>query len=185
VLSDAGIAVSAALLLFVLPDGGPEGAPLLPWEATTELPWNVLILIGGGLSLGSAIESSGLAGWVGHALAGLQALPVPLVVAAGAVLALLLSHVMSNTATAAALVPLLATLAGNLGQPPLRLALPAVLACSCAFMLPVASPPNAIVHGTGLIATSTMARAGAPLALVAIVVVLLVSWLLAGVVAPA
>lgn len=180
VLSDAGIAITGALALFLVPAGDEDDTarPLLDWDQVRGLPWNVLLLIGGGLGLGTAIETSGLAAWTAEALGGLAGLPTPAVVIAVALVAMLASHVMSNTATAAALLPLVASLAGRLGLDPLRLGVPTVLACSCAFMLPVATPPNAIVHGSGRIATTTMVRAGAILGAAALMIVLLASRLL-------
>src|SRR5690606_8025776 len=116
-------------------------------------------------------DSSGLAETVSGALAA-NAPASPWVVAmVAAVVAMLASHVASNTATAAALVPLLSALAGRLDQPPILLAMPAVLALSCAFMLPVATPPNAIVYGSGRIGAGQMLRAGAPVAAAGIVVI--------------
>lgn len=179
-LSDAGIAVAAAILLFIIPANLKEGRFLMDWSATRDLPWGVLILIGGGLSLGTAIETSGLAAWVGEALVGgLRHWPLPAIVAVVAVAAMLASHVTSNTATAAALVPVAAGLAISLGEGPVALAAPLVLAASCAFMLPVATPPNAIVHGTGRVATVDMLRAGALVSAVAIVVIVAAGLLIA------
>jgi solute carrier family 13 (sodium-dependent dicarboxylate transporter), member 2/3/5 len=179
-LTDAGIAMTAALALFIIPADSTRRRCLIDWEGARGIPWNVLVLIGGGLSLGTAIETSGLAGWAGAALPGLAAWPLPVLIAAIVAVALLASHVTSNTATAATLVPLLAALAISLGEDPLILAVPAVLAASCAFMLPVATPPNAIVHGTGLISVAQMARAGAVLSIAAVGVVVAATLLLAG-----
>jgi sodium-dependent dicarboxylate transporter 2/3/5 len=165
-LSDAGIAVAGGLLLFLLPAGGGEGRRLLSWEEAEELPWGVLILFGGGLSLASAIESSGLTGWIGQGTGSLADQPVVLVVAVSVAVVVLLTELTSNTATAAAFLPILASMAVGAGQDPRLLAVPAAVAASCAFMLPVATPPNAIVFGSGAVTVPEMSRAGVWLNLV-------------------
>jgi len=169
-LTDPGIAILGALALFLLPAGGGRGENLLHWDATRQLPWGVLVLVGGGLSLGAAIGSSGLSDAVATALGGLSALPVWAMVVIVALTAMLLSHVTSNTATAATLLPLAAALAASLGEHPLLLTVPVALAASCAFMLPVATPPNAIVFGSGRIAVPDMVRAGWRLSLISLLV---------------
>ena len=174
-LSDPGIAVLGALLLFLIPATGG----LLQWENTSQLPWGVLVLVGGGLSLGAAITSSGLSEAVIVMLGDLGGWPLWLLIALVASLGLLLSHVTSNTATAATLLPLAAALALTLEQSPLLLSVPVALAASCAFMLPVATPPNAIVFGSGRLEVADMVRAGWQLSLVALVVVTLVTLALA------
>lgn len=174
-LSDPGIAVLGALLLFLIPAGGGHRGGLLQWEATRELPWGVLVLVGGGLSLGAAITASGLSEAVVAALGDLGGWPLWTLVLLVALVAMLLSHVTSNTATAATLLPLAAALALTLGHSPLLLAVPVALAASCAFMLPVATPPNAIVFGSGRLEVPDMVRAGWQLSLLALAVVVLVA----------
>src|SRR5690606_21126773 len=159
-LTDPGIAILGALAMFLIPAGGGRGENLLDWDATRQLPWGVLVLVGGGLSLGAAIGTSGLSGDVATALGVLAGLPVWIVVVMVALTAMLLSHVTSNTATAATLLPLAAALAVSFGEDPLLLTVPVALAASCAFMLPVATPPNAIVFGSGRINVPDMVRAG-------------------------
>lgn len=171
-LSDPGIALAGAMALFLLPSGRIGGTPLLDWSATRDLPWGVLILVGGGLSLGTAIEASGLSAHIADGLVVLKGWPLWLVVGAVALLAMLLSHVTSNTATAATLLPLAAGVALTLEQPPLLLAVPVVLAASCAFMLPVATPPNAIVFGSERLTIPDMLRGGALIGLVAIAIII-------------
>lgn len=177
-LSDAGIAMLATLALFVVPAGGGRPGALLDWPATRDLPWAVLLLIGGGLSLGTAIDGSGLAGWIGAAMTGLAAWPLVVAIAAAALAAMLASHVTSNTATAAALVPVVSAIALSIGAAPLQLAVPVVLAASCALMLPVATPPNAIVAGTGHLGAVQMARGGAVVSVAALAVIVLVGLVL-------
>jgi sodium-dependent dicarboxylate transporter 2/3/5 len=170
-LSDTGIAIAAALLFFVLPSGLKKGQFLLTWEYAERLPWGVLLLFGGGLSLAAAVASSGLAEWIGGELNGLASWPVLVLVVAVTALIIFLTELTSNIATAATFLPVVAALAVGLGQPPLLLAIPAVLAASCAFMLPVATPPNAIVFASGYLTIPQMVRAGLWLNVLGIVVV--------------
>ena len=159
-LTDAGIAMLAAMLLFVAPVDWRAGRFVLDWDAARELPWGILVLFGGGLSLAAAIRANGVAEFLGAqvgAFAGLSALAIVLAVVTGVVF---LTELTSNTATAATLIPILASLAPGLGMDPLLLAVPAALAASCAFMLPVAKPPNAIVFGSERVTIAEMSRAG-------------------------
>jgi len=159
-LSDAGIAMTAALALFLLPSGEPDGRRLLDWKLARDTPWGVLILFGGGLSLAAAIESTGLSAWFGTGVGGLSDWPITLLVMVIVVAVILLTELTSNTATAATFLPVLGGIAVGLGRDPLLLAVPAALAASGAFMLPVATPPNAIVYGSGAVRIGDMVRAG-------------------------
>lgn len=159
-LSDAGIAITAAVLLFLIPSGTKIDKNLLQWKDANALPWGILILFGGGLSLASAINSTGLAAWFGVIVSGLGVLPVIVIVSIVVLLVIFLTEITSNTATAATLLPILASVAIGLGQNPLLFAIPAVIAASSAFMLPVATPPNAIVYGSGKVTIPQMAKAG-------------------------
>ncbi len=170
-ITDTSIALAGAVALFLIPERGWKASPLLVWRATQALPWGVLILVGGGLSLGAAIDESGLAMALAGGLQVLAGLPVWLGVLCVALLAMALSHVTSNTATAAMLIPLAAGLAPLLDLPPLLLALPVVLAASCAFMLPVATPPNAIVFGSERLTIPDMVRGGSVVSLAALAVI--------------
>jgi sodium-dependent dicarboxylate transporter 2/3/5 len=175
-LSDPGIAMLAALLLFVAP---AERAPLrfvLDWETALKLPWGILILFGGGLSLAAAIQANGVGELLADQVAGLAGTPSIVVVLAVVTLIVFLTELTSNTATAATLIPVLAALAPGLGLEPLLLIVPAALAASCAFMLPVATPPNAVVFGSGLVRISEMSRAGFWLNWVAIGLITLFSY---------
>lgn len=177
-LTEAGIGLAAALLLFILPgDGG--GTRALDWKATEGVPWGVLILFGGGLSLAAAIQGSGLAAWLGDALGGVRALPLWLVVLVVTTVVVFLTELTSNTATAAAFLPLSSSLAVGIGADPLVLTVPTALAASIGFMMPVGTPPNALVFGTGRVRIAEMVRAGLLLNLAMIVVVTLLSWWLA------
>ncbi|MCC5952458.1 MAG: SLC13/DASS family transporter [Acidimicrobiia bacterium] len=169
-LSDGGIALAAAVALFVLPSGKGHRRVLV-WEDTRRLPWGTLVLFGGGLSLAAAVDSTGVAALIGVGSSALGDLPPVLVVAAIVAVVVFLTELTSNTATVAALLPILAAAAPGIGLDPLLLAIPAALAGSLAFMLPVATPPNAIVFGSGHVALPDMARLGLRLNVVSIIVV--------------
>lgn len=184
-LSDAGVAVAAALALFLVPTGRAAGERVLDWETASRAPWDVLLLFGGGLSLADALTKNGVAGWIGERLGGLEALPAPVLVLLVVAVIVALSEVASNTAVAAAFLPVAGSLALGVGQSPLLLVIPAALAASCGFMLPVATPPNAIAYATGRVRVAEMARAGAWLDLLCIAAVLaaaytLVPWVFGG-----
>jgi sodium-dependent dicarboxylate transporter 2/3/5 len=159
-LTDAGIAMLAALLLFVAPIDWRAGTFALDWDTAVKLPWGILILFGGGLSLAAAIQQNGVAELIGSQVSGFGDVPSWIVVLAVVTTILFLTELTSNTATTAALVPVLATVAPGLGFDPLLLAVPAAISASCAFMLPVATPPNAVVFGSGLVRIPEMVRAG-------------------------
>jgi sodium-dependent dicarboxylate transporter 2/3/5 len=175
-LTDAGIAMLGALMLFVLPAGPrPEpGAPrprALDWETAKAVPWQILLLFGGGLSLAAAIAGNGVDSYIAGGLEGLAGLPDWLLVLAVATLVVLLTEITSNTAVTTTLMPVLAATAAATGAPPGLLLTAAALAASCAFMLPVATPPNAIVFASGQVSIAQMARSGLGLNLLAVVVV--------------
>lgn len=159
-LSDSGIAIAGALLLFLVPISWRPFEVAMRWDQAERLPWGVLVLFGGGLSLAAAVQATGLAEWIGGALGGLGAYPPVVVVLAITTVVIFLTELTSNTATAATFLPVVAALALGIGTDPLQLAIPATLAASCAFMMPVATPPNAIVYGTGRITLPQMVRAG-------------------------
>ena len=184
-LSDAGIAVSAGLVLFAFPAGNGDGTRLLDWKSTERLPWEVLILFGGGLSLAGAIAATGLAEWIGAGLVGLGAWPLVGVVLAVIATVVLLTELTSNTATTATFLPIVAALAESIAAPVHVLVVPMALAASCAFMMPVATPPNAIVFASGMLTVGQMARAGIWLNLLATLMITLaaytlIGWVLAG-----
>ncbi len=162
-LSDTSIAILGALLLFVLPVDLKRGRFVLTWREAEELPWGVLILFGGGLSLASAINGTGLAAWIGSGLSAIGGWPVIGIIIVVTLVVILLTELTSNLATAAVFTPILASVAIGIGENPLLLVVPAALAASGAFMLPVATPPNAIVYGSGVVDQRDMLRAGLPL----------------------
>ncbi len=176
-ISDAAIAVAAALILFVVPLRRSRFPVGLDWESARKVPWGILLLFGGGLALAGAFASSGLTEWLGGRLTGLKGTPLPVVLAATAGLFVLLTELTSNTATAALGMPLMAGVAQGLGVAALPLMATAAMAASMAFMLPVATPPNAIVFGSGAVTPSSMARAGVGLNVVAVVIVTIAVWI--------
>jgi len=178
-LSDAMIAVAAAVALFLLPVDR-AGTRAMNWATAARLPWGVLILFGGGLALAAAMQANGAAQFIGAQAQGLAGAPMLLVVVAVVALAVFATELMSNTALTATLLPILAALAPVFGLPPVLLLLPATIAASCAFMMPVATPPNAIVFGTGLVRMPQMMRAGFWLNLVAIVLITALAYALIG-----
>ncbi len=175
-LDDTVIAMIAAILAFLIPVDLRRGVFLMNWEWAQRLPFGILILFGGGLTLASAIDKTGLAAWIGEQLSVLGGLPPILIVIAMITLLIFLTELTSNTATTAAFLPVVAALALTLGEHPLLLAVPAALAASCAFMLPVATPPNAIVFSSGYLRIAQMARAGVLLNLVAIVLITMIAY---------
>jgi sodium-dependent dicarboxylate transporter 2/3/5 len=174
-LSDPGIAITGAMLLFLIPVDWKRLDPVLKWKAVERLPWGILILFGGGISLASAIQRSGLAEWIGAGLTAAGTWPLIVMVAAITAVIVLLTEITSNTATAATFLPVVAALAVASGLDPLVLAAPAALAASCAFMLPVATPPNAIVYASERVPIVAMLRAGLVLNLMMVLLITVMS----------
>ena len=142
------------------------------------MPWGVLLLVGGGLALGALINDSGLAAWIAGNAGALPDLPVFVQIGLIALMVILISHLTSNTATAATFLPLVATYALGEGIDPLLLAVPVAIAASCAFMLPVATPPNAIVFASGYLKIGDMVRAGAVVNLAGLALLVVFSMIL-------
>ena len=159
-ITDAGIAMTVGVLLFLLPAGAARGVRLLDWDSALKLPWGVLLLFGGGLALSAQFSSSGLTEWIGDVASGLGGLPVVLLVVLFAAGILFLTELTSNTATAATFLPVAGGIAMGMGMDPLLLAIPVALAATCAFMLPVATPPNAIAYGSGYVSIPQMIKGG-------------------------
>jgi sodium-dependent dicarboxylate transporter 2/3/5 len=179
-LTDSIIAMLGALSLFVLPVGLRKRQFAMDWKTTAQLPWGILILFGGGLSLADAVKQNGVAEFIGgqaNRFAGMPDFVIVLIVAAAVIF---LTELTSNTATTATLMPVLAALAPGLGVHPYLLIVPAAIAASCAFMLPVATPPNAIVFGSGAVTIPQMAKAGLWLNLIGVVLVTLLAMLVLG-----
>jgi len=177
-ISDTVIALCAAALLFLLPGEKGSGTALLEWKDSQNVPWGVLLLFGGGLSMADQIQKTGVAELLAQQLQLLDGVPPILLLVTVTSLIIFLTEVTSNTATAAAFLPLLGPVAVSMELSPLYLVVPAALAASFAFMMPVATPPNAIVFASGKLQIKDMVRAGLVLNLVGIVAISLFSlWL--------
>ena len=157
---DATIAMAMGILCFIIPVDRTRNVSLLTWDDAKKAPWDILFLFGGGFAIAAGFEHSGLTGWIGAQLGGLKGVPLPVIIGAIALLMTFLTEVTSNTATTTMMLPVLAALAGALGVNPLLLMLPATICASCAFMLPIATPPNAIVFASGRITLLQMGRTG-------------------------
>lgn len=158
-LTDAGIAIIAAICLFIIPSSSKK-TDLLTWEETKNLPWGLLILFGGGLSLAKAINSSGLGQWMGESFILAITFEPWIIVMLIVTFIIFLTEVTSNTATTSTFLPIAASIAIATSLAPENIAIPMVLAASLAFMLPVATPPNAIVYGSGKLSIRDMIKAG-------------------------
>lgn len=184
-VADAAIGMFAALLMFIIPVNPHSGIRVMDWKTANDLPWDVLLLFGGGLALSSMFSGSGLSLWIGELARGLENLPTILLIAAIAALVLVLTEFTSNTATCATFLPILAGVAVGIGltahgeQNVLLLTIPVALSATCAFMLPVATPPNAIAFGSGSVRIGDMIRGGVWLNLIGVVIVTLATYFLA------
>ena len=158
-INDTVIAIAASSLMFIIPSK-TQKRPLLTWEEAERLPWGVIILFGGGLSVAAAFQSSELAQWLGAQLTAVRALPLFLIILIVALSINFLTEVTSNVATASIMLPVLASLADAIGIHPFMLMIPATMAASCAFMLPIATGPNAIVFGSGELEMTDMVKSG-------------------------
>ncbi len=177
-LSDTVIAIIAAISLFVIPVNQKDKIYVMSWEKARDMPWGVLILFGGGLALASMIKSTGLDVWVANSMSIFGGMPLLLIIGFIVTIIIFLTELTSNTATAAGFLPLLGALGVSLGIDPIMLAVPAALAASCAFMMPVATPPNAIVFGSGKLAIRDMMKAGLLLNIIGIFVITLLGYAL-------
>jgi len=170
---DATIAMGMGILCFVLPVKGKSWTPLLTWEDARRVPWGILLLFGGGFAIAAGFEESSLTAWVGDRLHMLEGVPVPVMVATIALTMTFLTEVTSNTATTTMILPILAAAAHVLQVNPLLLMLPAAMSASCAFMLPIGTPPNAIVFSSGQVSLTRMGRTGFWLNLIGVAVITL------------
>lgn len=177
-LNDASIALFSSLLLFIIPVNPRKRVFAMDWKTAEKLPWGTLILFGGGLSLAAAISTSGLDNYIGQFFTGLAGLPTPLIILVLVTIVIFASELASNTAVATAALPILAAAAPIMGIDPYRLLIPATIAASMAFMLPVSTPPNAIVYATGRITSKQMIKTGFGLNIIAIVVITLATELM-------
>lgn len=176
---DSTVAIAMALVLFALPAGDERGSRLLDWESASKLPWGVIVLLGGGFALAAAINSSGLALWLGDLLSWAGSRPGLMGVFLLCLIVSFVTEVTTNTAITTILMPVLAATAVAGHFDPRILMVPCTLAASLCFMMPSGTAPNAIVFSDGRLSVATMARAGLPLNLMAVVLVTLVVWVVA------
>ena len=181
-LSDHIIAIIGVVLAFLIPAGDKtqRASALLDWKTAESIPWGVLLLFGGGMALAGAISATGLGTWLGGELAGLSRLPIVILMLVLTAFVIFATEVTSNIATASALMPVLGAVALATGLPVELLAAPLAMAASCAFMLPMATGPNAVAFATGQVSLPTMAAAGFRLNLLGILAITALSYLLAG-----
>ncbi len=170
-INDTMIAMTAAVLLFLIPSKNKRGDYLLDWDTAKGLPWGILLLFGAGLAIAAGFQETGLAEWIGTQLTILQGINLILIIVIVATLVIFLTEITSNTATATMMFPIMASLASAISVHPYSLMIAAGVAASCAFMLPVATPPNAVVFGSGYLRIPDMAKAGFLLNIVAIILV--------------
>jgi solute carrier family 13 (sodium-dependent dicarboxylate transporter), member 2/3/5 len=176
-VTEAGVSVACAVVLLTVPiERG--GKRVIDWDDAERIPWGVLILFGGGLSLASAIQDGGLARWIAESVSVLRGLPPFLILAVITLLITALTEFTSNTATAAAFLPIASSLAVGAGMNPVLMAVAVGLAASNGFMMPVGTPPNAIVFGSGRLTIPEMARAGLLIDILFVVLIAAVSYLL-------
>lgn len=172
-LSDPLIAIAGAILFFLIPSGSTreKSSMLLDWETAVGIPWGVVLLFGGGLAMASAITSTGLAAWLGAEMSGVTALPLIGIMVVLTAFVIFATEVSSNVATASALLPVIGAIASAGGADPVILAMPVAMAASCAFMLPMATGPNAIVFASGHVSIAQMAVVGIRLNLLGVLLI--------------
>ncbi len=165
----AAVALTAVIIMFVVPNG--KGGKLLDWDSASNIHWGVLLLFAGGIAIAKAFAITGISSAIGESLSSVTRLSVIVIIAAVALAVTFLTEITSNTATTALLMPILAAASLGAGFEPALLMLPAALSASCAFMLPVATAPNAIVFGTGRVTVEQMVREGLILNLIGVLVI--------------
>jgi sodium-dependent dicarboxylate transporter 2/3/5 len=177
--TDMMIALFGAVLVFLVPAGGEERRALMTWEEAVKLPWGVIVLFGGGISLGKAMHATGLSDWIGTQMQMLSIFPPLVIVAIMVLLVIFLTEVTSNVATMTTLSPIIGSLAVAVGAAPQSLFAPAAVAASCAFMLPVATAPNAVIYATGKAPISEMIKQGFRINLMGVVIITIVGYWIA------
>lgn len=177
-INDGTVAIFISIILFILPSPSKKGERIMDWKTARKIPWNIVLLFGGGFALALGFQSSGLAVWFGEQLLWTKGVHPYLILLAVVTLMSFLTELTSNVASTQMLLPVFASLALSSGNNPMLLMIPATLASSLAFMLPTATPPNAIVFGTNRIQIATMVRTGFILNMLGILSVVLITWLL-------
>lgn len=178
-VSDTTVIMFAAILLFVIPVNWKEGEFLLDWKSAVKIPWGILLLFGGGIALAKGFQATGLAAWFGSHLTNLQQLPVIVVILCICLMVTFLTELTSNTAMTTIFMPILASTATAMHTHPFLLMIPAAISASCAFMLPVATAPNAIIFGSGYVTVANMSKAGVVLNLIGAVLITALVYVLA------
>ncbi len=178
-LSDAGIALLAAMALFIIPVDLGRREYVMDWETCKELPWGILLLFGGGLSLAAAIDANGVGAFIGYQFSGVYGVSAILMILLVASVIIFMTELSSNLATTATMIPILAAVAPVMGIHPYTLIIPAAIAASCAFMMPVATAPNAIVFSSGQISVPQMCRAGVLLNIVGVLIITFCTYFIA------
>jgi solute carrier family 13 (sodium-dependent dicarboxylate transporter), member 2/3/5 len=177
-INDGTVAIFISISLFTFPARQSSASRIMEWQSVSKLPWNIILLFGGGFALAAGFKESGLSIWIGQNLSGITVFPPILIIFSIAIMMTFLTELTSNTATTEMILPILAGIAISTNTNPLLFMLPATISASMAFMLPVATPPNAIVFGTNRLKISQMAKNGLFLnIIVAIILTILVQWL--------
>ena len=154
------IAIIATVVLFTLPTRRADERRIMQWEDSKKIPWGILLLFGGGLAIAAGFVETGLSGWIGEQLRALDGVDVILIILLTTALVLFMTEITSNAATATMILPVMAAFAIALGIHPFALMVPCAMAANCAFMLPVGTPPNAILFGTGKVTIMEMVKTG-------------------------
>lgn len=175
-INDGTVAIAVAVLLFIIPSSSQKGERLMDWETANRLPWHIVLLFGGGFALAKGFVDSGLSIWFGEQLSGLAGTNPMILTSVIVTMMSFLTELTSNVASTEMILPILSGLAVSIQINPLLLMIPATLAASLAFMLPVATPPNAIIFGTGRLHIKDMVKTGFLLNIVGVVVVTLVTY---------
>ena len=178
-VNDSTGALAGALLLFIIPTNLKKNEFIMNWEWAQRIPWGILILFGGGFALAKGFESSGLDQWIGNSFNGFNNIAPVFMVLTVCLLLTFLTEITSNTATITMILPILGAVTLSLGINPFILMIPATISTSCAFMMPVATPPNAIVFGSGYLKIQDMARIGVILNLLGVLVITSIMYLVA------
>jgi sodium-dependent dicarboxylate transporter 2/3/5 len=179
-INDGTVAIFISVILFLIPAPGRKGERIMDWKTANRIPWNIVLLFGGGFALALGVQSSGLAMWFGEQLLWTSGVNPYLILLSVVTLMSFLTELTSNVATTQMLLPVFASLAVSSGNNPMIMMVPATIAASLAFMLPTATPPNAIVFGTDRIRISTMVRTGFALNMIGVLLVVIITWLLGG-----
>jgi sodium-dependent dicarboxylate transporter 2/3/5 len=174
-ISDASIAIFGSVILFLMTSKSNSRKFILEWRDIEKISWGILILFGGGLSLASGIQNSGLAEWIGNLFSNFNDVPSVIIILGITIVIIFLTELTSNLATTAAFLPIVASIAVSFDVSPVRFVVPASIAASCAFMLPVATPPNAIIFSSGQISVKQMAKAGIILNVIFVIIILLLT----------